>query len=62
MRITQKITPRQIQRVKYMSLVAFAGMAVDWMTKQVADAKINPAIYDGPYRFGGEDYAMFQRL
>ena len=62
MRLTQKITPKQITRVKYMSLIALSGLVVDFLSKQVADARIDPNIYDGPYRFGGESYAQFLRI
>lgn len=32
MRLTQKITPKQITRVKYMSLIALSGLVVDFLS------------------------------
>jgi len=44
-----------------MSMVALIGAATTFFTEQVADAKINPSIYDGPYIWEGVGYETFMR-
>ena len=62
MRIVQKITPKQLRRVKYMSIFAFAGMLTNYFSPQVVDAAIDKQDFEGPYLWEGETYEKFLRI
>ena len=62
MRIVQKITPKQIRRVKYMSIFALAGMVTQLFTPQVTEAVIEDQDFEGPYLWDGEMYEKFVRI
>jgi hypothetical protein len=49
MRALKVITPAQIRRVKTMSLSLCACLAFQLLAQNVAQARIKPADYEGPY-------------
>ena len=62
MRIAQKITPKQIRRVKFMSMFAMIGVVFQLIADNVVDAKLDSAYFDGPYLWEGKEYFSFLRI
>ena len=59
MRFSKKISPKQIQRVKYMSLFVLMSFCGQLFTANVAEAAIKDVDFEGPYLFGGEKFDKF---
>ena len=62
MRIPKVITPAQKRRVKTMTFTFFALITLNLISQHVADAKIKPTEYKGPYIWEGEEYEKFVRV
>lgn len=62
MRFTRKLSPKQVQRVKYMSIFVLMSFCGQLFTANVADAAIKDVDFEGPYLFNGEKYDKFNRV
>jgi len=61
MRVPKTITPAQKRRVKMSAVMLCALLAIEFISKQVVDARIKPTEFKGPYLWEGDEYNSFVR-
>ena len=63
MRIKRVLSPKVLNRVKWMSLLTFGGVMLSLVSTQfVANAKLEEASkFSGPYFYGGKSYSLYER-